>query len=287
MMSALDFLLAKTLRKDFRHALMTTIWLLARGTFGEAIRRRTLLVFLLVAAAVLVLGAFTASFQPGRETVVVKTLGLGIIGLTGVFISVILGINLLPTEIERRTVYTILSKPVHRYQFVLGKFLGGLLTVLSSVAVMALVFLLLFVIKERGFDKEVVGVCQGLLLLLCQITIISAVAMFFSSFLSPFVNFFLTLAVYLLGISRSATEALADPASDPAHPKNLLVVYVFKVINFVIPDFTKYNVQNPILAPEVHITNQAYFVGLETLIALVYTAILLLGAVIVFERREV
>ena len=74
-------------------------------------------------------------FSRGHDTVIVKTLGLGVILLTGVFISVILGINLLPIEIERRTVYTILSKPVHRYQFVCGKFLGGLLTVLTSVAV--------------------------------------------------------------------------------------------------------------------------------------------------------
>lgn len=266
---------------------MKTIWLIASGTFGEAIRRRTLLIFLLVAAVLLVLGAINASFQPGHETVLVKTIGLGVIGLTGVFISVILGINLLPQEIERRTVYTILSKPVHRYQFVLGKFLGGLMTVLSSVAIMAAVFLLLFVIKERGFDKDVREVCQGLLLVACQIVIINAVAVFFSAFLSPFVNFFLTFGVYLLGISRSATEALADPTSDPAHPKNILVVYVFKTINAIIPDFTKYNVQNPILTPDVNITNQAYFVTVATLEALVYSAILLTMAVIVFERREV
>ena len=266
---------------------MKTIWLIASGTFGEAIRRRTLLIFILVAAVLLVLGAATASFQPGHETVLVKTVGLGVIGLTGVFISVILGINLLPTEIERRTVYTVLSKPVHRYQFLLGKFLGGLLTVLASVAVMAAVFLLLFIIKERGFDKDVRDVCQGLLLLTCQITIINAVAMFFSSFLSPFVNFFLTFAVYLLGSARSVTEALADPSSDPAHPKNILVVYVFQAINFIIPDFTKYNVQNPILTPDVHITNQAYFVTAAALTALVYSAILLTMAVMIFERREV
>lgn len=266
---------------------MHTIWLIANGTFGEAIRRRTLLIFLLVAALVILAGAANASFQPGHDTLIVKTLGLGVILLTGVFISVILGINLLPTEIERRTVYTILSKPVHRYQFVCGKFLGGLLTVLASVAVMSAVFLLLLIIKERGFTREVFDVCKGLVLIAFAITLVNAVAMFFSVFLSPFVNFFLTFAVYLLGSASSVTEALADPNSDPGHPKNPIVVLVFKVIHAVIPNFANYNVQNPILDPRLQITNESYFIGSNIAIAVVYTLILLTVAALIFDRREV
>ena len=266
---------------------MNTIWLIAGGTFGEAIRRKTLLIFLAVAAVVLILGAANSSFQPGHDTLVVETLGLGVIGLVGVFISVILGINLLPTEIERRTIYTILSKPVHRYQFLIGKFLGGLVTVLASVVVMAAVFLALFLIKERGFDHEAVNACQGVLLLLFQILLVCAIAMFFSVFVSPFVNFFLTLAIFLLGLSSSVTEALADPTSDPSHPKNPIVVLVFKVIHAVIPDFTKYNVQNQILSPNLVINNHAVFITSNILYAIVYSAILLTLAALIFDRREV
>ena len=266
---------------------MHTTWLIANGTFGEAIRRRTLLIFLLVAAFVIVVGAANSSFQPGRDTVVVKTLGLGVILLTGVFISVILGINLLPTEIERRTVYTILSKPVHRYQFVCGKFLGGLMTVLASVAVMSFVFLLLMIIKERGFSHEVANVAKGLVLIVFAITMINAIAMFFSVFLSPFVNFFLTFAVYLLGSVSSVTAALADPHADPEHPKNPVVLIIFKVIHAVIPNFANYNVQNPILDPHIRIFNEPYFIGSNIGIAIAYTLILLTFAAVIFERREV
>ncbi len=266
---------------------MNTIWLIASGTFGEAIRRRTLLIFLAVAAVVLILGAANSSFQPGKDTLVVKTLGLGVIGLIGVFISVILGINLLPTEIERRTIYTILSKPVHRYQFLCGKFLGGLITVLVSVLVMSAVFLVLFLIKERGFSSEAISACQGVLLLVFQILLVCAIAMFFSVFVSPFVNFFLTLAIFLLGLSSSVTQALADPNSDPAHPKNPIVVLVFKAIYYVVPDFTKYNVQNQILSPNLVITNRVFFMEEAILIAVVYSAILIILATLIFERREV
>ena len=266
---------------------MNTIWLIAGGTFGEAIRRRTLLIFLAVAAAVILLGAVNSSFQPGKDTLFVETLGLGVIGLVGVFISVILGINLLPTEIERRTIYTILSKPVHRYQFLCGKFLGGLATVLASVLFMSAVFMILFLIKERGFDHEAINTLQGVLLLLFQILLVCAIAMFFSVFVSPFVNFFLTLAIFLLGLSSSVTEALADPSADPTHPKNPVVVLVFKVIHAVIPDFTKYNVQNQILSPDLVITNHTFFMEQAILIAIVYSAILITIAALIFDRREV
>ncbi|MDQ2800567.1 MAG: ABC transporter permease [Armatimonadota bacterium] len=266
---------------------MNTIWLIANGTFGEAIRRRTLLIFLLVAAVIIIAGAANTSLRPHHDTLVIETVGQGVILLTGVFISVILGINLLPIEIERRTVYTILSKPVHRYQFLCGKFLGGLMTVLTSVAVMSFVFLLFFVIKERGFDTEVLKVCKGLLLIVFAIILINAIAMFFSVFISPFVNFFLTFAIYLLGLSSSVTEALADPNSDPGHPKNPIVVMIFKVIHAVIPNFANYNVQNPILDPRLRITNETFFLSSSILYALAYSAFLLLIAALVFDRREV
>ena len=266
---------------------MNTIWLIANGTFGEAIRRRTLLIFLLVAAAVIVAGAASASLRGQHDTTVIKILGLGVILLTGVFISVILGINLLPTEIERRTVYTVLSKPVHRYQFVCGKFLGGLMTVLTSVAVMSAVFILLLVVKERSFNGPVIDACKGLLLIAFAILLVNAVAMFFSVFLSPFVNFFLTFSVYLLGSASSVTQALADPGNDPAHPKNPLVVLVFKVIHAVIPNFAAYNVKNPLLDPSLQITNEPQFIASNIAIAIVYTLILLTLAALIFERREV
>ncbi len=262
---------------------MKSIWLIANGTFGEAIRRRTLLVFLLVVAVIIIAGAASLSLQPGHDAI--NTLGLGVILLTGVVISVIIGINLLPTEIERRTVYTILSKPVHRYQFLCGKFLGGLMTVLSSVGLMAFVFLTLVVIQERGFDKAVGDAAKGLVLIVFAITLVSAIAMFFSVFVSPFVNFFLTLAIYLLGCASSVTKALADPTSDPTQHKSIIVVDIFKVVHAVIPNFANYNVQNKILTPEVTIGPN--FLSYNILYAVAYSMLLLTIASLVFSRREV
>ncbi len=258
--------------------------MIASGTFGEAMRRKILNVFLFVALALIVMGFAFASFTPRQELVIIKSLGLGVIALAGVFISVILGINLIPNEIERRTIYTILSKPVQRYQFLCGKFLGGLLTVLSNVALMGLAFVLILAIKERGFDADVLAVVKGVVMIFFQLTLVGAVALFFSVFLSPFVNFFLTFAVYLLGSLSSVTESLA---SDPEGKKNPVIVGFFKFVHIVVPNFGNFNIQNPIIHPDVHIANEGRYLAYLIGYALVYTAILITLAVLIFDKREV
>src|SRR5579883_737580 len=136
---------------------MSTIWTLAWGTFGEAIRRKILNVFLFVALAVMVIGFAFMSFTTREQLVIVKSMGLGVIGIAGVFISVILGINLVPNEIEKRTIYTILSKPVARFEFLAGKFLGGLMTVFVNVALMGLAFVILTPIELRAFSHVTIN----------------------------------------------------------------------------------------------------------------------------------
>lgn len=263
---------------------MNAVWMIASGTFGEAMRRRILQVFLVVALALIVMSFAFSSFTVARQEMeIVKSMGLGSIALAGVFISVILGINLIPNEIERRTIYTILSKPVQRYQFLCGKFLGGLMTVLSNIALMGILFIALALFKERSFDKDVIDISKGVLMIFFQLTLIAGVALFFSVFVSPFVNFFLTFAIYILG----STNILGDLASDPGHKMNPLLVNFMKFMHFIIPNFDNFNIQNPIIHPEVTITNETQYILTTILYALIYTGILLTLAVLIFDRREV
>ena len=133
----------------------------------------------------------------------------------------------------------------------------------------------------------VLALSKGILMIFFQMTLLGAVAMFFSVFLSPFVNFFLTFAVWLLGNASSLTEALADPTSDPGHPKNPIIVGIFKLVHVVIPNFANYNIQNPIINPHEHITNEPIYIAWNILYAVVYTAILLTVGSLIFDRREV
>jgi len=263
---------------------MNTIWMIASGTFGEAMRRKILNVFLFVGIALMFMGFAFSSFRPSEEMVIIKSLGLGVIALAGVFISVILFINLIPQEIERRTIYTILSKPVQRYEFLCGKFLGGLMTVFSNILLMGVSFIVLLLIKEHHWDHDITDAVKGVIMIFFQIMLLGGVSMCFSVILSPFVNFFLSFAVYLLGSMSSVTESLA---SNPDGKKNPVVVAVFKVVHVLIPNFGNFNIQNPIIHPDVVIHNEGIYLAQTILYAVLWTAILMTIAVLAFDRREV
>lgn len=264
---------------------MSTIWMIASGTFGEAMRRKILNVFLFVALALMVMGFAFASFTPKEEMEIIKSLGLGVISLAGVFISVILFINLVPVEIERRTIYTILSKPVQRYEFLCGKFVGGLMTVFVNIALMGIAFVLLVAIKGSFSHEALVGCAdclKGVLMIFFQLTLVGGVALCFSVFLSPFVNFFLSFALYLLG-SMGVLESLAAPSKD----KSPVVTGFFKVLHYIVPNFGNFNIQNPIIHPDVIVKNEAVYIAQNIVYAIIYTAILLIVAVMIFDRKEV
>ncbi len=259
---------------------MGMVWTLAWATFGEAIRRKILNIFLVVGLALIGLFFAFSQFSPGEELVIIKSAGLGIISLAGVFISVILGINLIPNEIDKRTIYTILSKPVSRWQFVCGKFVGALLTVFVNIFAMGLVFGIAVMIKRHAPEFNV---WDGILMIFFQMMLINAVALLFSVFVSPFVNFFLTFAVYIVGSMSSVTESLATPDEH----KNPVMVYLFKLVHFIVPNFGNFNIQNPIIHPDVEITDMAKYMQINILYAFVYMAIMMLIAVLIFDRREV
>lgn len=270
---------------------MSTVWTLACGTFGEAIRRKILNVFLFVAIATMVIGFAFMSFTTREQLVIVKSMGLGIIGIAGVFISVILGINLVPNEIEKRTIYTILSKPVARFEFLAGKYLGGLMTVFVNIALMGILFVVLVpiemnIVSHVGITySDWLPIFQGVLMIFFQMMLLNAVALMFSVFLSPFVNFFLSFAVYLLGSMSSVTESLAT--QDPQSHKSPIFIAFFKVVHFLVPNFGNFNIQNPIIHPDVVVENMTKYIMFNICYALIFTLAMLLIAVLIFERREV
>ena len=116
---------------------------IARQTVREALRRRVFWIFLIVAVFLIGLGPVLGFLTPKESQTIMRSLGLAVILLAGLFITIVTCIYLIPVEIERRTIYTVLSKPVQRFEFVLGKFLGGFAIVFLSVAAMGAVFLAL------------------------------------------------------------------------------------------------------------------------------------------------
>ncbi len=253
---------------------------IAKATFGEALRKKILNVFLLCAIALIVFSVSFAYFTARQEMTIIKSLGLGVIALAGMFISVVLGINLIPAEIEKRTIYTILAKPVKRYEFLLGKFLGGTLTMFVNLALMTLIFMLTVAFKS-GWNVDF-ALLKGSLMIFFQLFLLGSVAVFFSIFTTPAVNFFLTSAVYIIGSLSEVTMSMMRDKD-----QHWFIKGFFWLVHYLVPNFANFFTQNPLIHPGVVIKNEAVYYAENILYALIYASILMIIAILVFDRREV
>lgn len=258
---------------------MTTL-VIARNTLGEALRKKILWIFLIVALAMIAFSVSFAMFATSREELtIIKSVGLGVIATAGMFISIVLGINMVATEVERRTIYTILSKPVRRHEFLLGKYFGALLTIAINLSLMSVVFLLM-VTWKAGWVPDF-ALLKGTLMLFFQLMLLSAVAMVFSVFTTPVVNFFMTSAVYIVGSLSDVTYTLSK-----GEDQNPVIRGFYWLVHHLIPQFANFFTQNPLIHPEVVIQNEMLYYAKTITYGVVYSAILLIVAILAFERKD-
>ena len=109
------------------------VWAIAVNTFREAVRNKILYALLLFALAMIVAGTFLGRLSLDQNVRIIQDFGLFSVTFFGMVIAVFVGVTLLYDEIQRRTIYVLLSKPIHRAEFVVGKYVGMLLTLLVQV----------------------------------------------------------------------------------------------------------------------------------------------------------
>ena len=127
--------------------------MIALATFREALRRRWMTVLLVFGIVMVGLSVFFTSLSPGTEGQFIRDFGTGFIIIMTTLMAIFLGVALVPPDIERRTIFTILSKPVNRAEFLIGKYLGLCLTLLVNLALLSVIFLLaysIFSIRQKG-----------------------------------------------------------------------------------------------------------------------------------------
>ena len=288
------------------------IWAIAKTTVGDALRKKVLQVFLVVAIGLIVLSlsfsqTLTFSSRNGisSDFMLLKSFGLGMMALAGIFISLILGVSLIPQEFERRTIYTILAKPVKRYEFVCGKFIGALATLGITTGLMGLTFILTIVVKAIAAQHlvdaptvagiqttAVVGaervqlfdwnVLWGVILVYLQFMMLSSVVLLFSLIFTPTVNFFMGAAVYMVGFMSSIVQSLGSAEDAHAALRAFL-----KVTSYVLPQFDRFNVSNQLLHPETQVANMGIYTAQVGAYGIIYVLITLVVAILIFERKEV
>lgn len=262
---------------------MNVILSIAGTTLGEAIRRRVLLVILLIAVLFLAIAPGLSVLSARQEITVLRSLTLGVIQLTSAVIAVVLTVYLIPNEVERRTIYTILSKPVERWQFIVGKYLGAVAALGIMMALMTATLLLVFFFMHRPSPQQLAELGQAPLMFFVQMALLAAVAMFFSTIVSPLVNFFLSGGTYLIGSTfNSLMESIGENKALPDAAK-----FGARILNSLVPNFQSFNVQGELINAQQEIRGEWFYYGNLLLYAVIYITILLFASILIFDQKEV
>jgi ABC-type transport system involved in multi-copper enzyme maturation permease subunit len=276
---------------------------IALNTLTEVLRQRVLNVIFLF-GLVMVGGSFfltDLTFQ--EEFKFLKDLGYAAISITGTLVALMGAAQLIPAEIERRTLHTLLSKPVRRFEFVVGKYLGLLGLITLMLAIMSLLFAGVLAVKEhlelagvqgaadseelRLYVESVLSqsrdprLIQALALIWAKLAVVTAISVFFSTIATSTIFIVCTtLLVYFIGHLQSvARQVWLQDMAGASLPKNVLLA----LIAFLVPDFQSYNLIDEIIAGNAI----AWVNSLEILAySLLYVAVILVVSSLIFEDRE-
>ncbi len=272
---------------------MSAIWRIAKATFHEALRRRFLNGILIFAILIIGSSWAFAYLQPGAELKMLVDVGLGAIRFFGMLIAIFVGVRLIPDELEKQTIHTLLAKPVSRAQFLLGKFFGGVATVLANVAVMGLAFMVVYMIKAPQFREltsdqsptismefmtsnivKAIGLTCFELLVLVAIAVVASTI--FSWVMASIFSFF----IYFVGQMADFLRELASPE----HGADTASTIVFGVLYRILPHFEIFDIRESILKDNFVPWN---LLGNVTGQAIIYVVIILMIGYLFFNEREV
>lgn len=255
---------------------MNRLLAIALNTFREAVRDRILYGIVFFAVAFLLFSLVLGELSLNQEQRVLVDVGIAGISVFSVIIAVFLGVSLLFKEIERKTLYTVLPKPVRRWEFIVGKFLGLVATLFVQVVLMGLVLAGLLWVKGVPVGGLVLG---SLVLVFLEVTLVSAVALFFSSFSTPFVSGVLTLGVFVIGRVLDAFQDLVARGAPALRSIGEVVIVIAPNFYLYAPGAQTLSVSVPGLVPAMYLLK----IGGYTL---VYATVLITIASAIFSKRD-
>jgi len=253
---------------------LNRIWAVAQTTFRETIRNKILHNLLGFAIAMMGLAWVVSNWSIGEKDKVITDLGLTITVLAGVVIALFTGIVLVYGEVERRTILPILSKPLHRWEFLVGKFVGFSAAVILVYYAMNLFLILLLSAMGRTITWQLLA---GIYLASWELELIVALALLFSAFTTPSLSALYTIMLFIAGrFSGDIKEFLS--ANPLARSRPLL-----EVVYSIVPHLSAFNLRRE----AVHsLPINAAQVWWPSLYGAIYCILILFIAALVFRRRD-
>jgi ABC-type transport system involved in multi-copper enzyme maturation permease subunit len=260
---------------------------IAINVFRESVRDKVL--YNLVLFAILLMGAsyLLGQLTAGQDVKIIQDLGLSATSFFGLFIAIFIGIGLVSKEVERRSIYSLLAKPIHRYQLVLGKYAGLVLTLAVNVSIMAAALYAVLVytswgvpaLVQSGWDTPALdpALLKAMALILVELTLVTAIAVFFSTFTTPILSAAFTFGLFIVGHFSTDLRNFDQVVDSP------VAVRLARGLYWILPNLAQFDIK----AQVVHGEHVPFgYLALSSAYAAAYIAMLLVLATYIFSQRD-
>jgi ABC-type transport system involved in multi-copper enzyme maturation permease subunit len=262
---------------------MQRVLAIAGNTYRESIRDKVLYNLILFAFIMIFSSLALGQLTLGNEDKVILDLGLSSISIFGTLIAIFIGIGLVYKELEKRTVYTLLAKPVHRHELILGKYLGLLFTLFVNLAIMTVGLELALLYAGRIGWSGHLRVLPAVFLIFLSLALVTALALFFSTFSTPALSAVFTFFVWVIGHFGRDLQGFGEITQSAS------VKWLCRVLYYVIPNFSNFGIldSRSIIQSAGYSQSINYQAVLAaTFYCAVYCTLVLSLSVLVFFRRD-
>lgn len=250
---------------------------MASNVFREVIRDRVLYLVGFYGVALIAAAALLPEVAAGTQDKMILDFGLGGVSILSLVVAIFSGAGLVNKEIEKRTVYMMIAKPISRAEFIVGKHWGLSAVLAALVAVMTGIYLAVLTIRSIAYPLD--SILLSLLFQFLELCLIGAIAIFFGVFTNALLAPLLTLSVYLMGHSSRDLLALGNLAPDTSLQPITQALYL------ILPDLSRLDLKNQAIYGMTLLPSATDLAG-NAVYGLFYTVLVLAIAILIFSRRQ-
>jgi ABC-type transport system involved in multi-copper enzyme maturation permease subunit len=249
---------------------------IAINTFREAVRDRVLYNLIVFVLLLVSFAPLLGQISIDIEHLALINIGLSSISFFGIVIAIFIGIGLVSKEIDKKTLYTILSRPVRRWEFIVGKYCGLLMTLATNATLMTVGFYVAILVNQRHLTGSDARLLIAVYFIILSYLMMTAITLFFSTFSTPIFSAIFAFALFAIGTFSDDLRNFAALAHGPTK-------WFGTVAAYAVPNFASLNVISQVAHEQPISGNLILF---NTVYALFYSAAVTAAAVLIFERRN-
>ncbi len=244
------------------------------NTFIESIRDKILIILLVIGFILMAGSKFIKPLALGEEAKIIKDLCLSAINFISVLIAILIGGRLIYKEVEKRTIYLVLSKPVKRWEFILGKYIGQMILLFFVLGILTIAFGAVLLLTDTKADYLIL---LPILLLIFQLSIITSLAIFFSAFATPLTASIFTFIVYIIGHLTRDLKVLSQITKSP------VVKLIANFLYYTLPNLSNFDIKGKVVHEIPIFPSHIY---LPIIYGLLWSFGLLYFSFLIFERKD-